>query len=114
MQNCTESKENHHKNDTVWRKINKSVILLKKEKNTADSKLASISTSVHAGGNLFSQCVPLALITWDFKSFSFSTLCVMANSGKLSDHRKLVKQPQKHKIMGRKYFYRLWHKLQEE
>lgn len=84
MQNCKESKEIHHKNDTVGRKINKSVILLKKEKNIADSKLPSISTSVHAGGNLFSQCVPLALITWRLKSFSFSTLCVMANSGKLT------------------------------
>lgn len=63
MQNKMEKKENHHKNYRDGRNL-KSVIFHSNEKNPAsDSKLTNISTSVHAGGNLFSPCVPLTLIT---------------------------------------------------
>lgn len=87
----------NHQKWTEWKKKKKKHFYLEKEKNkqtVAEGKLTNISTSVHAGGNLFSQHGPLALITWCLKSFYFSNLCVTAHSSKLLDHRKLVKHDQ--------------------
>lgn len=69
----------------------------------SDSKLTNISTSVHAGGNLFSQCALLSLITWCLKRFSFSTPCVnLCQTVWPQETCKITSEHSKHNIRWRK------------